>query len=140
MADTLDTSMLIDKYLKLRNKIKEMNDAHDATLKPYKEGMELIENALLAHLQATNSDSVKVKGIGTASSTDKYSAVLEDPEAFRTWIVSQNEFDMADIKANVTNVREYQKQNAGALPPGVRLSSIRKISVRVAPASERSAS
>lgn len=139
MAD-LDASFLIDKYLKLRNKIKQLNDAHEASLRPYKEGMETIENALLAFLLQNNMSNVKVKGIGTASGLDKFSAVVEDQAAFRDWILQNNEFDMADIKANVVNVREYQKANNGTLPPGVKLSSIRKISVRVASSTERSAS
>jgi len=124
----VDVEKLIGKYVLLRDKVKALNDAHAAAMKPYSDAMVGVENVLMSVLDANRLTNMKT-GAGTASILDKWNAVVDDPLAFRTFCIEQNQLDLADVRANVTAVKEYNEAN-GALPPGVRLTSFRKVGVR----------
>jgi hypothetical protein len=127
-APPVDVEKLIGKYVKLRDIIKQKNDEHSAAMKPYGDAMAGVENILLSVLDANSLTNMKTAA-GTASILDKWSAVVDDPVTFRTFCIEQNQLDLADVRANVTAVKDYNEAN-GALPPGVRLTSFRKVGVR----------
>lgn len=127
-APPVDVEKLIGKYVVLRDKVKALNDAHSLAMKPYNDAMVGVENVLMSVLDANKLANMKTKA-GTASILDKWNAVVDDPVAFRTFCIAQNQLDLADVKANVTAVKEYNDAN-GQLPPGVRLTSFRKVGVR----------
>lgn len=127
-APPVDVEKLIGKYVKLRDIIKEKNDAHSAAMKPYSDAMAGVENILMSVLDANSLTNMKTAA-GTASILDKWSAVVDDPLAFRTFCIEQDQLDLADVRANVSAVKDYNEAH-GALPPGVRLSSFRKVGVR----------
>jgi len=133
-APPVDVEKLISKYVKLRDIVKAKNDAHSAAMKPYSEAMAGVENILMSVLDANSLSNMKTAA-GTASILDKWSAVVDDPLAFRTFCIEHDQLDLADVRANVTAVRDFNEAN-GALPPGVRLSSFRKVGVRRAGSTE----
>lgn len=132
MTDTptekLPADKLIDRYVKLRDRIKEADDAHKAKVKPAREMLESLNNQLLELLNATGGDGIKTPN-GTAYRTEKKSASLEDAAAFKDFVIANELFDMLDLKANVTAVEDYNKE-FGALPPGVKFSSAFIVGVR----------
>jgi hypothetical protein len=119
----------VGQYVKLRDIIKAMDDAHKEKINPYKETLEKLNGAMLSHLTSINADSVRTAH-GTVSKTTKYSASIADMSAFWTYVVSQGDFDMCDKKANPTRVREYIEANNGSPPPGVSFSSVDLVGVR----------
>lgn len=119
---------LVKNYVAIRDRIKELNEAHDAAMKPYIE----VQNALTAKLQevleTADAQSIKTSE-GTVYASTRYSASLADPKAFMDYVIENKQFDLMDRKANATAVRDFVEVK-GSPPPGVNLSAIRTIGVR----------
>ena len=112
---------LVAQYVKLRDKIKESDDAHKEKMAPAKEYLERLNGVLLQHLQAAGADSVKTPH-GTAYKTTKRSATVADSAEFRAFIIENRAWDIADWRANAPAVEAYLQENQ-MLPPGVNMSS-----------------
>jgi hypothetical protein len=124
----IDTEKRVGQYVSLRDKIKELDDAHKASMKPYKDMLEQLGNMLLSHLNDVKAESIKSSS-GTFYKIAKKTASLEDPEAFMRFVIANNLFDMLDRKANVAAVSDYiEAQNA--LPPGVKFTTRIEVGVR----------
>jgi hypothetical protein len=111
----------IDQYIKLRDKIKELDDAHKAKMKPYMEALETMNNALLDHLNRIGTDSTTAKGIGTVYRTKRVTATLADPEEFRRHVIGSEAWDLIDWRANKTAVTAHIDEHE-LPPPGVNYS------------------
>ena len=61
--------------------------------------------------------------------SDKSSATVTDPEAFRAYVKDMGDWDVCDLRANAPAVLEYIKAN-GTLPPGVKYNTFRTLGVR----------
>lgn len=118
----------VAKYLEIRDLIKELDDAHDAKLKPLREIQERVAGWLQEFMDRTGIDAVKTKH-GTAYTTTRYSATLPDPEAFMQFIVAHGKFELLDRRANLTAVKDYVEENK-SLPPGCNLTPFKKVNVR----------
>lgn len=118
----------IAKYLEIRNLMKELDDAHDAKLKPLREIQERIAGWLQEFMDSSGSEAIKTKH-GTAYTTTRYSATLPDPEAFMQFVIAQGKFELIDRRANTTAVKDYVEENR-ALPPGCNLTPVKKVNVR----------
>ena len=127
----MSADQLVDYYLKLRAKIKEQDDAHKKGMAPMREALEKLEGMLLASVQATGGDSITVKGVGTVYKTTKKSASIADAAAFKRHVIGSQDFDLLDLKANVTVVEERIKAD-GEPPPGVNFSTFVTVNVRKA--------
>lgn len=123
----IDFDTLVGKFIKLRDKIKEIEDRQSDELKPYKEMREKLEAKLLEHLETVGADKVGTAH-GTVSKSIKHSASIADMNAFWNWCVTQGTFDLIDKKANVTAVRDHIAEH-GEPPPGVNFNSMQKVSV-----------
>jgi len=119
----------VAQYVKLRDLIKKMDDAHKEKIKPAKETLEKLNGVMLAHLTSIGADSVATAA-GTVSKTTKKSASIADMSTFWTYVVTQGDFDMVDKKANPTRVEEYILANGGVPPPGVNFSQVDLVGVR----------
>lgn len=126
--EPMDVDKRVGQYVKLRDKIKELDGEHKTRMEPYREMLEQLGNVLLKHLNDVNVESVRAES-GTFFKTTKKTASLEDPEAFMRFVIENQCFDMLDRKANVTAVDEYIETN-NALPPGVKFSARVEVNVR----------
>jgi hypothetical protein len=118
----------VDKYVRLRDKITEINKKHKEELAPFKEALDTLGDMLLGHLNSTHQESSATKH-GTVYKTKKDSVSIADMTAFWEFVTSQGQMDMVDRKANVTAVREYMEEKK--LPvPGVNFSSVAIVGVR----------
>jgi hypothetical protein len=129
MADQAeDLNRLVGKRIALRDKIKALNDAHKAAMKPYNEAADKFDALLLARI-----DELGVKTLATEAGTifplERWSASAEDMQKFRQYLIDMEEWDLADIKPNVTATREYLEKNK-MLPPGVKTSVFRDLGLR----------
>lgn len=118
----------IEQYIKLRDMIKERDDAHKEAMKPYRETLEALNAVMLAHLNAIGGDSVKTAH-GTVYKTVKRSASLEDADQFMRHVIGGEHWELLDRKANVSAVEAYVDEN-GVLPPGVKWTSTAVVGVR----------
>jgi len=116
------------QYVKLRDAIKEKDDAHKEAMRPYREALDKLNNVLLNHLNTVGADSVK-SSAGTVYKTTKRSASLEDGDAFMRHVITKEAWELLDRKANVSAVEAYYEEN-GVLPPGVKMSSTQVVGVR----------
>lgn len=129
--DTEKFEMYVGAYVKLRDQIKEKNDAHAKTMEADLELQNQLTAWLTSNLERVGAESIKTKN-GTVYTTTRYSASLADPQAFMEYVKSTDNFDLLDRKANATAVRDHVKEQ-GSLPPGANLSAIRTVGVRRAP-------
>src|SRR5690349_15143566 len=106
VSPPFDANKYVDKFVQLRDKIKELDDAHKEAMKPYREMLEQLGNMLLAHLNNTGAEKIGT-GAGTVYRTEKRSATIADKTAFWTYVVTHADWDMLDYKANATAVHEY---------------------------------
>lgn len=128
MSQTTPIETRVDQYVRLRDLIKEKDDAHKAMMKPYRETLEKLNNLMLAELNNIGGDSIKT-GAGTVYKTERKSASLEDGEAFMDYVVQNGAWELIDRKANVTAVEDYTKIH-GTLPPGVKFTVMQTVGVR----------
>lgn len=124
----VDINKLVGNYVKLRDKIKELKAEQEKFLAPFVETMNAISAKLQEVLDAANAKSIKTSG-GTVYASTRYSASLEDPDAFMKFVISNSNWDLLDRKANANACRDYIEENK-VKPPGVNLSAIRTIGVR----------
>lgn len=128
VEEKLSANVLIARYVMVRDKIKEVDDAHKEKMRPAKELLESLNNQLLALLNDTGGESIKTAA-GTAYRTEKKSATIEDAQAFQDHVVGNGMFEMLDWKANVKAVEDYLREY-DELPPGVKLNSAMLVGVR----------
>lgn len=118
----------VDQYIQLRDKIRDMEAKHKEQLKPYKEALDLLNAALVQHLNAIQAESVRTN-YGTVYKTTKDSATISDSTAFWEHVLRTKDFDLIDKRANKTAVRDYIEDN-GAPPPGVNYTQVSEVGVR----------
>jgi hypothetical protein len=121
----------IKQYIKVRDTIKAADEEHAKKMQPLKDLQDVLTGWMQRFLEHSGADSIKTSE-GTCYSTTRYSASLADPQAFMQYVITNNQFDLLDRKANVTACRDYVKDH-GVLPPGVNMSSISTVGVRRAP-------
>lgn len=128
MSAPLDLNKRVGQYVQLRDKIKELDDAHKEKMAPYRETLEQLNCALLAHLNNIGGDSVRTES-GTVYKTEKKSASLADKSAFWAFVSTGGDWELLDWKANAPAVARYIEEHS-ALPPGVNYSVTHVVGVR----------
>ena len=119
---------LVRRYVLLRDRIKEADDAHKSKLKDAKDHLEKLNNTLLARLNDVGGESVKTSH-GTVYRTTRRTASIADGDAFRQFVISNEAFDLVDWKANANAVDDFIKQET-APPPGVNFTTAFTVGVR----------
>lgn len=127
-ADDMTPAEMVAMYIKLRDYKKKAQDEFDKSLEKVNAGLKKLESKLLDHLNTNQLDNVSAKGIGTAYRNTTFSATVEDREQFRDFITRNDQWALADIRANKKTVREAME--AGTEVPGVKLTSVVTIGVR----------
>ena len=108
----------IDALDEMYEKQKTENEQYQAA----KELRATIEGLLMEELDTIGPGSKVGTPYGTVHTVTRYSAPLEDPQAFLDFVIETQSWGMLDKKANTTAVKDYTKEHNGP-PPGVRLTS-----------------
>lgn len=124
----VDFDTRVAQYVKLRDRIKEIEDKHKAELKPFKQALETLNGMLLDHLNQVGADSV-TSAAGNVHKKLTKSATIADKAALWAWVVANGDWDLLDYKANVTAVRDHVEKH-GAPPPGVNYTEAYDVGVR----------
>lgn len=118
----------VDQFVRLRDKIKEIEERQAAELSPYKEALDKLSALMLQHLNNVGADKVGTE-FGTVYRSEKKSATLADKSAFWTYVTTQGLWDLLDYKANAPAVAEFIEKN-NIPPPGVNYNVRFTVGVR----------
>lgn len=111
-------AQLVEQYLKLKAHVASRQEAFDAEIKPYKDGMTVIENAFLERLTERGADNTKT-GAGTAYKSTIRGFKVVDQAALLKFVTEQGgSMELIDIKVLKDPVKDWV-ENTGSLPPGV---------------------
>ena len=119
---------LVSQYVRLRDKIKEADDAHKDKTKNARAYLEQLNGRLLERLNDVGGESVKTAH-GTVYRTTRRSASIADGDTFRQYVIENEQFDLVDWRANANAVDDFIKEN-GVQPPGVNFSTAFTVGVR----------
>lgn len=124
----VDFDKRVEQYIQLRDIIREKEDAFEKEIKPFKDGLNMLNAVLLNHLNVINADNTGTQH-GVVYKTAKASASIEDGKAFWEYVYTRGAFSLLDKRANVNAVADHMKQY-GTAPPGVKYSVIQRVGVR----------
>lgn len=128
MTTTMKPAQLIDKYVKLRNKIAELKKKHTEELAPYTDVMGKIENILLEHLTTLDLNSIKCED-GTAYRQTVTSVTVSDWDQALSYVRENEAWDLLEARiaknAALTTIEENQQPI-----PGVKISQALVLRVR----------
>lgn len=119
---------LIDRYRRLRDKVKEIKDRHSAELLPYMTLMGQLEATGLRLMQESNTESLRTAH-GTMFIVKRDSFSLSDPALFKDWCQTNNRIDLLESRVAKQGVQSYLEET-GVLPPGVKVSSDLTVNIR----------
>lgn len=116
------------QFIALRDKMEALDKAHTLTMKPYREAKAKLEGLMMAHLDASNCDSVKTSA-GTFYRSVQASATVADGNEFQRWVIGGGRWDIIDWRANKTAIKQLVDET-GMPPPGVNYSTHIALGVR----------
>jgi hypothetical protein len=120
---------LVEEYITLRDQKKVAEDKFKEWLKAnLTDRMDLIEIALLDHLNALGAESIAGKS-GTAYKKLTTSVTIADAREFRRHVIGGEHWDLADWRANKTVVEDMIEKGE-AVPPGVNRTAFYTIGIR----------
>lgn len=128
MADEISSVDLIDRYRKLRDKVKEIKERHAGELVLFNKAMEQLEAIALQQMQARGEKSIRTDE-GTMYINTLTSFKLTDPVAFTEWAQQNNRLDMFERRVAKTVVEAYVDET-NSLPPGVDRSALVSVNFR----------
>ncbi len=118
---------MIEKYISIRDQIKDISEKHQQELAPYNEALNVLEMGLQDVLNQVGGDNIKTKA-GTAYRSSHVAAKMEDWPSFINFVMQVGDTELLVRSANKTRVLEHME--GGAVVPGVSLSTVHKINVR----------
>jgi len=119
----MDANKLIETYVKLRDKKKEVQDRHKAELEPFDEGLMKIEAKLLQVM--TDSGVEKIGGgAGTAFTKVNTSVTVGDWEKIVDYVKENEAYDILERRVAKTAVLERGDV------PGLNVNQVKVVQVR----------
>jgi hypothetical protein len=119
---------LVGHYIAVRDELEDRKKAYKADTKPLNDMMDELTRHLLSALDDSGAESARTD-MGTVTATVRYSIKAEDPDALMKYIEKTGFVYLLDRRPNITACREFAEEN-DTLPPGVKLNSMRTVSVR----------
>jgi hypothetical protein len=123
---------LVANYIDTRNYIKNLKKKHEEELAEFELALEKLAGRLLLFLDSHGQEMARTAA-GTVSATSRDTASLSDPDVFMGFVAEHGLFELLDRRANATACKDFAK-DTGTLPPGVRINTLRGVSVRTATA------
>jgi hypothetical protein len=121
-------SEAVELYIKLRDKKAEISKLRKAEEAEVESKMEKLEAQLMTALDKLGGEGFRAAS-GTAYISTKTSVTTADKDAFRNHIISNEAWDLADLRPSKTAVDAYAKEH-GDVPPGVNYRTERTVSIR----------
>lgn len=122
------------QFIWVRDQIAKLEAKHKQELEELRSLKEKLAGRIQAFMSANNVESLRTKA-GTCYTSTRRTATLADPDAFMTYVISNQAFDLLDRRANSTAVQAFVQKHQ-CLPPGCNLNSIASVGVRRAGANQ----
>jgi len=119
---------LLAKYVALRDRKKELDDAHKKEMEPYNLHMGNIEAALLDILNSNKADNMKLPG-GTFYKTTRTSAVVTRWADVLDYIREKEAWELLEARVSTTAAQAILEETQAAIP-GVEVKRETRLNVR----------
>lgn len=119
---------LVSDYIDTRDYIKRLQKKHSEELAEFELALEKLSGRLLLFLEHTGQEMART-ATGTVSVKSKDTASLSDPDIFMDFVAEHGLFELLDRRANATACKDFKK-DTGTYPPGVKINTLRGVSVR----------
>lgn len=119
---------MVANYIRLRDYKKAADEEFKKSMEKVNLAMGKLEAQMLEHLNESGANSIACDQ-GTVYRNTQYSATVEDRETFRNWVITNEEWEAVDLKANKTFVKDYANEK-GEVPPGVKFTQMHTVGVR----------
>ena len=124
---TYTAEQMIDRYVAIRDQIAAISEKHKLEMEPYRQSLDVLENALQNMLNEAGGDSIKTKA-GTAYRSTATTAKVDDWGAFITFVQTSGDTEL--LVRNVNKTRLTECVEAGRAVPGCSMGQISRINVR----------
>lgn len=121
--------LLVAEYLRLKQDVEDLTKQQKDALDPMKRELELLENKLLATLNELGVDKFEAGGV-TVFTTARMFANTSDASALKQYIRESGDVDLLGNRVSSTVLREWMAAHGNQVPPGVKVSFERTLSVR----------
>ena len=119
---------LIAKYIELRDTIARLTDEHEAKLKPYTNGLQLIEGLLTEEINRLDGQAIKTQH-GTAYRSTVTQFRVADRELWLNYVFDNDRRDFLTTNVSKEAVKEHLDTTKEQLP-GLTMTTIWKTLVR----------
>lgn len=121
---------LVETYIKLRQKLSQLEAEYDEKKRPLKEAQEKIEALMLVKFGEMGVDSMKTQA-GTAYIAVRSSATVADWDSFREFLDRQDDpYMFVERRVSKTAVEQYKAAHKNDLPPGINWREERVVNFR----------
>jgi hypothetical protein len=124
----MDINARIAQFVAIRDAIAKRNEAFKQEMAPYHDALQKLNALLLDHMNAMNVSQLKSEA-GTAYVSTMSSVSVTDKQAFREYIETTGNWNVADLRASKTACEAMLVTDEG-LPPGVSYSARKVVNVR----------
>ena len=134
VADAVPIDTLVKIYVKIRTAKAAAAKIYDAQEAEFNAKLASIATELKARAQAEGVEGFKTE-FGTVFLTETMKTSCADWTAFGEFLKDHDPLEYMEKRISSTAVKNYMKDNAGALPPGV--SVFKELEARVRKAGEK---
>lgn len=128
---TQDMEKRVGQYVAIRDLIRKLELKHEEELKELRVKLEQLGGIIHKFMDANNLENLKTAA-GSCYISTRWTASVQDPDAFINFVIDNKEFDLLERRANATAVKEYVKDH-NTLPTGVSLNALASVGVRRPP-------
>ena len=129
---TTNIDVLVDKYVRVRDRIADMKQQHAADLAPFNQALATLEGCLLEHMNQAGLESMRAPA-GTAYKAKRVSAKVMDWEATWEFIMEHKAFDLIEHRVSKVAAQAIVDETQTPIP-GVEITTEVVVNVRRASA------
>jgi hypothetical protein len=123
-----DIEKRVEQYVALRDTVKAMEDAHEEEITKRKVLLEKLAGIIHQFMDAHKLENLRTAA-GTCYISTRYTATVQDADAFMKFVIENKEFDLLERRASSTATRAYVVEH-NILPAGVNLNALSSVRVQ----------
>ena len=121
---------MLRAYINIRDTRSKLKREFESTDNEMKKQADLLETQFLKMMQDSGSDNLTVRGLGQVIKSKKEQAQARDWNSIIEYIQESGDVEILQRRLALGRVKQYLDDNAGALPPGVDLTTEITVTVR----------
>jgi len=125
----INADKLSQVYVKMREKLYEMQQTHEEQQNALKEKMQIVEAEMLTLCEKTGADSIKTPN-GTIMRTTRTRFWTSDFDSLYEFIRQRECFDLLERRVHQGNFKRWVEDNPDDLPKGMNEETRYAVTVR----------